>query len=96
MARVAAERGGVVVDRGLDVVQLLLVDLAELDAQRDRLVDRGREAEPALVEIDDVGPPALLAVQRLERVDRIAALGRDARAPAPTSRSRRRDGSSVT
>ena len=77
LGRVARQRRRVVVDRRLDVAQLLLVDLAELHAQLDRLVDRGREAEPPLVELDDVGPPALLAVQRLERLDRVATLGRE-------------------
>ena len=74
---IAAERRGVVVERALDVVQLALVDLAELDAQRDRLFVRRREPEAAIVEIDDVGPAAVRAIQRLERADRIAALGRD-------------------
>ena len=52
------------------------MDLAELDAQRDRLLDGGREAEPSLVEIDHIGPAALGAVEMLESVDRIAPLGR--------------------
>ena len=75
LLRVAAEGGRVVLDRCFDIVDMILVELAELDTQRDRFVDGRDEAQPALVQIDDVVPAVLPAVQTLQRVDRICALG---------------------
>ena len=77
LTRIAGQRGGVVLDRTFDVVQLRLVQIAELDAQRDRFIDRCHEAEPPLVKVDKVVPAPLLAVEPFKRVDRVGALGRD-------------------
>ena len=75
VAGVAAQRRGVALDRGGDVAQLLLVQAAQLDPQRDRLVERLDEAEPALVQIDQVAPAPLLAVHRVERRHRLGVAG---------------------
>ncbi len=72
VARVAAERGAVVLHRPLRVVEVGLAQLTEAEAKPDRLLDREGEAEPALGQVGQVVPPLGLLVEELERLGRAA------------------------
>ena len=71
---IAAERGAIVLDRAVAVGEILLVQLAEAEAQRHRLVDVLAEAEAPLEQIGELGVAMRGHVALLERLARLGVV----------------------